>query len=502
MAAVDALGAGMDHWFRFTQGHRFGAAWAALLPIFAFLLKKLPDWVKGGSGKGGFAGLIVRFAAPAALLAGVLLYGVVAVAANAVVHHMAWQGQAWTTEPRWIQLSFFAAVVIVLAILSGTASGFINLSSLHALYASRLTRAYLGASNMNRLVAAADPARGSSIKDNDAADYIQPNIYCRADLPAPIHIINATINETIDPQSQIVARDRKGDIISLEPSGVRIGSGRVGWEKLGDPDCAEHISLGQWCAISGAAASSGMGRLTNLGFALALTFANVRLGYWWWSPGVSPPDRPETPRAKRMSRLFGTFIYLLNEMTARYSRGYVRKYLTDGGHFEDTGAYRLIEHKVPLILLSDNGADPQYRFADLENLVRLVRLDFGLDLDVLGGGELKAFLDELGASDRSIFIDGAAAGDWRDQFSGGNPGPFVIVLRGYFEDGPFHILWIKPRVIAEMPADLMGYSAANPAFPQQTTGDQFFDEAQWESYRKLGELCTQRLLSACPQLFA
>jgi hypothetical protein len=25
-----------------------------------------------------------------------------------------------------------------------------------------------------------------------------------------------------------------------------------------------------------------------------------------------------------------------------------------------------------------------------------------------------------------------------------------------------------------------------PAFPQQTTADQFFDEAQWESYRALG----------------
>ncbi len=31
------------------------------------------------------------------------------------------------------------------------------------------------------------------------------------------------------------------------------------------------------------------------------------------------------------------------------------------------------------------------------------------------------------------------------------------------------------------------YAVAHPLFPQQTTGDQFYDEAQWEAYRRLGE---------------
>ncbi|MBX3684442.1 MAG: hypothetical protein KF731_17610, partial [Thauera sp.] len=34
--------------------------------------------------------------------------------------------------------------------------------------------------------------------------------------------------------------------------------------------------------------------------------------------------------------------------------------------------------------------------------------------------------------------------------------------------------------------DLINFAASNPAFPQQTTADQFFDEAQWESYYQLG----------------
>ena len=32
----------------------------------------------------------------------------------------------------------------------------------------------------------------------------------------------------------------------------------------------------------------------------------------------------------------------------------------------------------------------------------------------------------------------------------------------------------------------LGYKAGNPDFPDQTTADQFFDDAQFEAYRQLG----------------
>jgi hypothetical protein len=53
-----------------------------------------------------------------------------------------------------------------------------------------------------------------------------------------------------------------------------------------------------------------------------------------------------------------------------------------------------------------------------------------------------------------------------------------------------------------MPADVAGYASAMKPFPQQPTGDQFFDEAQWESYRRLGEFSMARLLNTCPHLLA
>jgi hypothetical protein len=55
------------------------------------------------------------------------------------------------------------------------------------------------------------------------------------------------------------------------------------------------------------------------------------------------------------------------------------------------------------------------------------------------------------------------------------------------------LLYIKPTLRGREPADVLQYHAEHQDFPQQTTGDQFFDEAQWESYRRLGECIGRRL---------
>ena len=54
------------------------------------------------------------------------------------------------------------------------------------------------------------------------------------------------------------------------------------------------------------------------------------------------------------------------------------------------------------------------------------------------------------------------------------------------EDGT--IVWIKPTLIGNEPADVRQYGLQNPVFPQQTTADQWFDEQQIESYRRLGAI--------------
>ena len=58
---------------------------------------------------------------------------------------------------------------------------------------------------------------------------------------------------------------------------------------------------------------------------------------------------------------------------------------------------------------------------------------------------------------------------------------------------PTQIVLIKPLVTADAPMDVRQYAAMHPSFPQEPTADQFFDEAQWESYRALGDRQARRL---------
>jgi len=55
------------------------------------------------------------------------------------------------------------------------------------------------------------------------------------------------------------------------------------------------------------------------------------------------------------------------------------------------------------------------------------------------------------------------------------------------------LIVVKPSLVGDEPADILHYKSTYEAFPQQSTGDQYFDDAQWESYRRLGQLVAGRL---------
>jgi hypothetical protein len=43
------------------------------------------------------------------------------------------------------------------------------------------------------------------------------------------------------------------------------------------------------------------------------------------------------------------------------------------------------------------------------------------------------------------------------------------------------------------PADILQYAKTHPMFPHETTGNQFFNESQFESYRHLGSYVVQQI---------
>ena len=57
------------------------------------------------------------------------------------------------------------------------------------------------------------------------------------------------------------------------------------------------------------------------------------------------------------------------------------------------------------------------------------------------------------------------------------------------------LLYVKSSLTGDEPPDVLNSQAIHPAFPHDSTGDQFFDESQWESYRVLGEEVAKKILT-------
>jgi hypothetical protein len=177
------------------------------------------------------------------------------------------------------------------------------------------------------------------------------------------------------------------------------------------------------------------------------------------------------------------------------------------------GGYELIRRRLPMIVIVDAEADPDYTFEGLANLIRKARLDFGAEIRFLREDKLT---DRLHPGVRDYFgtLEQLRRGTWvKEPVEDPNaPKPatgtsrrerlsinpvdeesFSLAHAALAEvsytvpDGKGILLYIKPTLMGDEPADVHRYHTEHPSFPHETTAQQFFDEAQWESYRRLGE---------------
>jgi hypothetical protein len=197
----------------------------------------------------------------------------------------------------------------------------------------------------------------------------------------------------------------------------------------------------------------------------------------------------------------------MDEFIARF-HGPMREhwYLSDGGHFENLGAYELIRRRLPLIVVVDAECDTDYSFEGLANLIRKARIDFEAEVEFLDEDELDGVVhDELRSyfGTLAMLRRGTAAKD--EAYARARAALARVRYEDEAEAGSW-LLYLKPSLCGDEPADLIKYHHDHPDFPQETTADQFFDEAQWESYRKLGQHMAGRLFkkpaTAQPDRFA
>ncbi|HEU4365184.1 MAG TPA: GMC oxidoreductase, partial [Candidatus Krumholzibacteria bacterium] len=294
---------------------------------------------------------------------------------------------------------------------------FLNLSSLQQAYGQKLVRTFLGASNDVRVrpsrVDGPLPIEIPSPDDDLFFDDYHPERH-----GGPLHLVNTCLNHTVAGDSGRQLQDDKGLPMCVGPAGLSVGSRyHALWEPrrglpadeslvrplpvAPDPNAfhvlarsdredprVERLTLGQWLAISAAAVATGAGRFTSVPQSLLLGLLNVRVGYWWNS-GIRASRRPGRypPNLWRRFKSVPAFFFRMQAMLLNEWRGYFpgpaekRWFLSDGGHFENSGLYELVRRRLAFIIAIDGGEDDKYRFDDLAILIRQARVGFGATME-------------------------------------------------------------------------------------------------------------------------
>ncbi|HIE01145.1 MAG TPA: hypothetical protein EYP59_12800 [Thiotrichaceae bacterium] len=315
----------------------------------------------------------------------------------------------------------------------------LNRISFHAFYRNSLSRSYLFKQEDKQIKS------NVSVKMSELHEHYN----------GPYHIINATLN--IMASRNRYLRGRGADYFIF--SKYYCGAESTGYRSTTSYNQGS-TELATAMAISGAAASPKMGRRTNRLFALYMILFNIRLNVWMPNPDPKYEMPPVWP------------YYLLKEFFLGGQEDNSLLNLSDGGHHENLGIYPLLKRRCRLIIISDAGADPKFKMDDLANLQRKARIDLGINIELN--------MTPLRPNEKGNV----------EQY-------YVKGIIHYPNDKNGTLLYIKTAMTGNESEDLLAYRRQNTSFPDETTADQFFNEAQFESYRKLGEIEGQ---AVCPEI--
>lgn len=459
-----------------TWGANAVPAGGALLSGGAFTL--LRNWIGrlGPAKKGGIMDMVKP------LVPQVLAYLAIALWAVCIAALLACCIQQGTSTSSWLLLAVALGIVVFAILFFDPAQ-----VSMHSFYRNRLARAYLGASNLD--------AKQSSEMNRQTDVRLHDDIQLRALSPKavelaadkrkgannqvysheasssrvrPLHLVCCAANDIGGDQLGNLSRGARSAVLSK--FGFAIGNHWHAWEK--EEERGETLGLGSAITASAAAFNSNMGSLSmtlGAGVTFLCTALNLRLGLWLPHPLTERDGAPKLlPGWLFLKEMFGSTNSGLRPPPPENPRRPVAKYvhLSDGAHFENLALYELVRRHCRYIIVSDCGADPEVAFDDFGNALRRIREDFGVEIDI----DLSPLKPDAARISRQHLTVGTISydpvGDQKDTGI---------------------LLYLKPALTGDEPCDVTQYRTRNQDFPHESTGDQFYDEAQWESYRRLGE---------------
>lgn len=373
------------------------------------------------------------------LLVGALGYGAVfALYLFLCVYHIGNEG-LWDG---WGELVFVGA-----GILGAVYAGWLtnpNVTGQFIFFRDRLSRAFVFQIDPSHHVEPVDDLKLSSLNTRGSA--------------APYHLVNATINLQGDPGADLAGREADFFLFSRH----YVGGPSTGYVKTESMERADpQLSLGTALGISGAGLAPNMGVETVRPLVFLFTLLDLRLDYWL----PNPASVRQNPGAFALRRPLGPIALVKEAFGLLDARGtYVN--LSDGGQIENLGIYELLKRRCRWIIAVDAGADPDMSCGALADVLRYARIDLGITIDIQ--------LDPLrpGAS-------GLSAAHW------------VVGVIDYGGGETGRLIYLKLSMTGDEPEAIREYRTRFPAFPQQSSANQFFTEEQFEAYRALGEHIAQ-----------
>ena len=238
-------------------------------------------------------------------------------------------------------------------------------------------------------------------------------------------------------------------------------------------------------AVSGAAFASAMGRQARA-FETFLALSNARLGTWLPNPAflLTRAQRaddwtlPQLPRLRRLT-------YLWREVTASFPDDDRLLLCTDGGHYENLGLVELLRLRARLVYCLDASGDSPPFATALAEAITLAREELGVVVEL----ERRP---RPGAGQRDAAGPGRPAGRPQrpaEPVRGDHAAPSATRTRWASPTAPSDVGTIvvaKASLTADLPYPVLAYAQGHPAFPRDTTSDQWFDHGQFDAYTELG----------------
>ena len=414
-----------------------------------------------------------------------------------------WAADAARTGCTWREVSNVAVALGVLVLLRFLVD--VNRTSMHSFYRDRLASAYAVVRASDQTTSPRHDARLSDLRGSPGPDLVlcaTANVRATGEVPPG----RGAISFTFGP-------DKIG-LSASAPPGTRPDAANVLGRQDTQADSVTYetivgrrlLTLYDAVAISGAALSPLMGKMTRPAQRFLFTVANVRLGIWMPHPSFvalvadPPTSTAHLPFGDRvwywvlrnrahppdswLGRRFHALVWHAAQPNLRlllaeaFGSNKVRSswlYITDGGHYDNLGLVEALRRGATEVLVFDASGDRVSTWTTLGEAIALARSELGVEISI---------------SPETMMSDGKVVKPWAKgsfTYTWDDPGPGVAPRTGT-------IYLCKLGVWPGAPWDVKAYAARHPTFPTDATIQQLYDDEEFESYRALGHAATTAML--------